>query len=126
MASKITYFAALESAISFLKANDFDPEVVERLETLKAQKATKTNTGTKSKARVENERLAHQLIDAMRAENVTEIRAAWVREHLEGVNTAPKAVAVLNAATDLNLLTKSVVAKTPTRNEFVFTLTESE
>ena len=124
MATKITYFAALSSVIDFLKANDFDSEVVERLETLKAQKATKTNTGTKSKARVENERLAHQLIDTMRAENVTEIRAAWVRENLEGVNTAPKAVAVLNAATDLNLLTKSVVAKSPTRNEFVFTLSE--
>lgn len=126
MATKLTYFAALSSAIDFLKANDYDTEVIERLETLKAQKATKTNTGTKSKARVANEGLAHQLIDTMRAENVTEIRAAWVRENLEGVNTAPKAVAVLNAATDMGLLTKSVVAKTPTRNEFVFTLNASE
>lgn len=122
MASKITYFAALESAINFLKANDFDAEVVERLETLKAQKATKTNAGKKSKARVENEKLAQLLIDTMRAENVAEIRAAWVRENIPGVNTSPKAVAILNAATDLGLLTKSVVEKSPTRREFVFTL----
>lgn len=124
MATKLTYFAALSSAIEFLESNDYDHEVIERLKALKAQKATKSNTTTKSKARVENERLANQLIDAMRAENVTEIRAAWVREQLEGVNTAPKAVAVLNAATDMGLLTKSVVAKSPTRNEFVFTLAE--
>jgi len=122
MATKLTYFAALDSAINFLKANDFDPEVVERLETLKAQKATKAKTGAKSKARVENEKIAQLLIDTMKAENVTEIRAAWVRENVPGVNTSPKAVAVLNAATDLGLLTKSVVEKSPTRREFVFTL----
>lgn len=124
MAAKLTYFAALESAINFLKANDFDTEVVERLEALKAQKATKSNAGKKSKARVENEKLAQLLIDTMRADNVTEIRAAWVRENVPGVNTSPKAVAVLNAATDLKLVTKSVVEKSPTRKEFVFTLAE--
>lgn len=124
MATKLTYFAALESAINFLKANDFDADVVERLEALKAQKATKTNTGKKSKARVENEKLAQLLIDTMRAENVTEIRAAWVRENIPNVNTSPKAVAVLNAATDLGFLKKSVVEKSPTRREFVFTLAE--
>lgn len=124
MAAKLTYFAALESAIAFLKASDFDAEVIERLETLKAQKATKSTAGKKSKARVENEKLAQLLIDTMRAENVTEIRAAWVRENIPNVNTSPKAVAVLNAATDLGLLKKSVVEKSPTRREFVFTLAE--
>lgn len=121
----ITYASALTTIKAFAIEQGFDnAEVIEKIDKLIAQKATKTTSGKKSRARINNEQLANVLVATMREKGVNEIRAAWVRENLDSVNTAPKAVAVLNAATDMGLLTKSTVKKSETRNEFVFTLAE--
>lgn len=121
----ITYASALTTIKAFAIEQGFDnAEVIEKIDKLIAQKATKTTSGKKSRARINNEQLANVLVATMREKGVTEIRAAWVRENLNSVNTAPKAVAVLNAATDMGLLKKSTVKKSETRNEFVFTLSE--
>lgn len=121
----ITYASALTTIKAFAVEQGFDnAEVIEKIDKLIAQKATKTTSGKKSRARINNEQLANVLVATMREKSVNEIRAAWVRENLDSVNTAPKAVAVLNAATDMGLLTKSTVKKSETRNEFVFTLAE--
>lgn len=121
----ITYASALTTIKAFAIEQGFDnEEVIEKIDKLIAQKATKTTSGKKSRARINNEQLANVLVATMREKGVNEIRAAWVRENLDSVNTAPKAVAVLNAATDMGLLTKSTIKKSETRNEFVFTLSE--
>jgi len=125
MATTMTYANALTTIKAFAIDNGFDnKEVIEKIDKLIAQKATKTNNGKKSRARVNNEQLANVLVKLMQDKGVNEIRAAWVRENLDGVSTSPKAVAVLNAATDLGLLHKHTVKKSETRNEFVFTLSE--
>ena len=123
MANTVTYAVALKSAIDFLKSNGYDNEdVIAKLEKLASQKATKSNTGKKSPARAKNEELAQILVQTMRDANVDEIRAAWVRDNVEGINTVPKAVAVLNVANDMGLLITEKRAKSATRNELIYKL----
>ena len=95
MANTVTYFVALDTAIKFLEDNEFDnKEVIDKLVALRKQKATKSVEGKKSAAREKNEELAAEVVRAMRDTEVDEIRAAWVRDNIEGINTVPKAVAV--------------------------------
>jgi len=125
MANKITYASAIATIVEFAKANGFDnKEVIEKMEKLYAQKLSKGNTGKKSAARKANEELAEKVATRMRAMNVDTIRAAWVRDNVDGINTVPKAVAVLNVAVDLGVLQSEAVQKTPTRKELVFHLAE--
>lgn len=123
MANTVTYAVALSSAIDFLKSNGYDNEdVIAKLEKLASQKATKSNTGKKSAARTKNEELAQILVQTMRDAEVDEIRAAWVRDNVEGINTVPKAVAVLNVANDMGLLITEKRAKSATRFELIYKL----
>lgn len=123
MATKVTYAQAIDSIVKFAKDNGYDDiEVLNKMEVLFKQKATKNTTNGKSKARVENERIAQTVADEMRNRGINEIRAAWVKDNIVGVNTVPKAVAVLNAATDAGILKQTVIAKSATRNELVYTL----
>ena len=123
MANNVTYFAALTAAINFMESNDFDnPDVIEKLKALAKQKATKSNTGKKSAAREKNEDFANALANAMRDAEVDEIRAAWVRDNVDGINTVAKAVAVLNVATEMGLVVSEKRAKSATRNELVYKL----
>ena len=123
MANTITYFVALDTAIKFLEDNEFDnKEVIDKLVALRKQKATKSAAGKKSAAREKNEDLAAEVVHAMRDAEVDEIRAAWVRDNIEGINTVPKAVAVLNVANDMGLLITEKRAKSATRNELVYKL----
>ena len=123
MANTVTYFVALDTAIKFLEDNEFDnKEVIDKLVALRKQKATKSVEGKKSAAREKNEELAAEVVRAMRDTEVDEIRAAWVRDNIEGINTVPKAVAVLNVANDMGLLITEKRAKSATRNELVYKL----
>ena len=123
MANSVTYFTALTAAIDFMESNDFDnTEVIDKLKALAKQKATKSNTGKKSATREKNEDFANTLVDAMRNANVDEIRAAWVRDNVDGINTIAKAVAVLNVATEMGLITSEKREKSATRNELVYKL----
>lgn len=121
----ITYAASLTSLKNYAVEHGFnDKAVLAKIDKLIAQKATKSTSGKKTQARIANERLANELVQLMNQKGVKEIRAAWVRENLYGVATGPKAVAILNAATDMGLLNKHTVEKSATRKEFVFTLAE--
>lgn len=123
MANNVTYFTALTAAIDFMESNDFDnTEVIDKLKALAKQKATKSNTGKKSAAREKNEDFANALANAMRDAEVDEIRAAWVRDNVDGINTVAKAVAVLNVATEMGLVVSEKRAKSATRNELVYKL----
>ena len=123
MANNVTYFTALTAAIDFMESHDFDnTDVIEKLKTLAKQKATKGNTGKKSATREKNEDFANALANAMRDAEVDEIRAAWVRDNVDGINTIAKAVAVLNVATDMGLVVTEKRAKSATRNELVYKL----
>ena len=66
MANKMTYVDALTSAIDFLSRNDFDAEVVEKLEACKAsyQKRNASKGERKpSKKQLENEGFKVQILD---------------------------------------------------------------
>jgi len=118
-----TYFSALNTAIGFMESHGYtDADVLKKLAKLRDQKATKAKTGAKSVTRTKNEALAQTLADTMREEGVDEIRAAWVRDNLAEVTTVPKAVAILNVAVDMGLLTSETRAKSATRNELVYKL----
>ena len=122
MASTITYASALNTIIEFATENGFDnQDVMNKLITLRDQKAT-TKKGKKSDARKENEQLAQEVINAMQHHNLTEIRATWVRDNIIGVNSVPKATAVLTVAVDMGLLNKIVVNKSATRNELLYVI----
>lgn len=78
MATKMTYVDALTSAIDFLSRNDFDSEVVEKLEACKAsyQKRNASKGERKpSKKQVENEGYKVQILDFL-MENPNLLRQA--------------------------------------------------
>ena len=59
-----------------------------------------------SKARVENETLAHALADAIPAGEA--VTTKWVTDHVRGVLTTQKAVAVARVGVEMGLLVKEV------------------
>lgn len=123
MANAITYAAALDSIITFATNNGFDnQEVIDKLKTLRSQKETKSKAGQKSQAREDNEKLANTIVEAMIKANVNEVRAAWVKDNVDGINTTPKATAVLKVAIDMGILEKNIVQKSATRSELSYTL----
>lgn len=123
MATSITYVSALSDAILFMETNGFEDEnILAKLRKLRDQKATRSKSGKKSAARTANEQTAQVLVDVMREKGVTEIRAAWVRDNVDGVNTVPKAVAILNVANDMGLLITERRELSATRSELVYKL----
>jgi len=119
-----TYFDALSAAIDFLNDHGFDnEEVIDKLNALRAQKATKAKGNKKSAARVKNEELAHIVADAIRAHG-GEVRASWVRDNVSEIVTTPKAVAVLNVGVELGIIQNRKVEKSATRSELLYSVTE--
>ena len=126
MANTITYATALTTIIDFAKANGFeDADALAKVEKLRDQKATRKGVNGKSDARKANEETAREVADKMRALGIDTIRAAWVRENIANVNTVPKAVAILNAATEEGILVAEKVEKSKTRNELVYHLPQN-
>lgn len=120
-----TYYTALSTILEFAKANGFDnEEVIEKVTRLRDQKATKSKTGQKSKTRRANEVLAKNIVATMHEHGVSEVKAAWVRDNVDGINTPAKAVAVLNAGMDAGIFSTRRVAKSATRSELVYILNE--
>jgi hypothetical protein len=64
-----------------------------------------------SKARRENEILAHALAEAIEAHG-EKVTPKWVTEHVKGILTPQKAVAVAKVAEELELVKKSKEGKT--------------
>ena len=121
MATTTTYAVAIATAIKFMEDNGFDnKEVMDKLRKLHDQKSPKGNKGEKSQARKANEVLAQTIVNVMREKNADGIRVSWVRDNIDGINSPAKAVAVLNVATDMGLLTRETVKKSETRSEFVY------
>lgn len=63
-----------------------------------------------SKTRRDNERLAHEMAAAI-AEHGEKVTPKWVTEHVRGILTPQKAVAVAKVAEELELITKSKEGK---------------
>lgn len=121
MATTTTYAVAIATAIKFMEDNGFDnKDVMDKLRKLHDQKLPKGNKGEKSQARKANEVLAQTIVNVMREKNADGIRVSWVRDNIDGINSPAKAVAVLNVATDMGLLTRETVKKSETRSEFVY------
>lgn len=63
-----------------------------------------------SKARRDNERLAHDMADAIAAKG-ERVTSKWVTEHVRGIMTPQKATAVARVGIDLGLLTREKEGK---------------
>ena len=68
--------------------------------------AKKAAAPTVNKKAVENERLAHEMVNLMIAHADQMVNARFVADHLAGVGSAQKATAVANAAIRLGLVEK--------------------
>lgn len=64
----------------------------------------KSSAPTVNKKALENEQLAHELINLMSAHADAQINAKWIAEHLAGVTTPQKGTAVALAAKRLGLV----------------------
>lgn len=118
----ITYVSALATILNFAKDNGFDNnEVIEKVQKLIDQKSKAKTPSGKSVARKTNEAIADLLIGEMDVKNVTKVDNKWVRDNVEGVNTAAKATAVLNVAVDMGLLERHIKSKNATRNTLYYT-----
>ena len=83
------------------------PEVADVLTKMRASiTKPRVKSDAPSKARVENERLARALADAIPAGG--EVTAKWVTEHVRGVLTTQKAAAVARVGVELGVLRKVV------------------
>lgn len=123
MANTITYAQALTTIRDFATENGFDnKEVLDKVNKLIEQKTKVRANAGKSKAREANEIAAQQVVDIMKEKGLQYIDNKWVRDNIDGVNSAARATAVLNVATDMNLLHRNVIAKSASRNTFTFTL----
>lgn len=118
----ITYVSALTTILDYAKNNGFDNnEVIEKVQKLIEQKTKAKTPSGKSIARKTNEAIADLLIGEMDVKNVTKVDNKWVRDNVEGVNTAAKATAVLNVAVDMGLLERHMEPKSATRNTLYYT-----
>lgn len=123
MATTTTYAVALTTIKDFAINAGFDnDEVIAKIDNLIKQKSKRNAKDGKSAARVKNEDTATNVVDVARAQNVERIDNKWVRENIEGVNSPARATAVLNAAVDLGLIERHIVAKSATRNELYYTI----
>lgn len=61
-----------------------------------------------NKTRAANEQLADAVVDAMRAHADEQVNAKWVSEHVAGITTASKAVAVVKVAIEQGRVEKYV------------------
>lgn len=114
---KMTRKEALENVFGWI-ADGYIPsdeatveEVREVLDKMYAQvtKPRKKAEGP-SKAHRDNERLAHDMADAI-AEKGERVTSKWVTEHVRGIMTPQKATAVARVGIDLGLLTREKEGK---------------
>ena len=68
----------------------------------------KANAPKVNKTRVANEQLVDKVVAAMLANADTEVNAKWLSEHVEGISTASKAVAVVKVGIEMGRLDKYV------------------
>lgn len=128
MATTTTYAVALTTIKDFAINAGFDnTEVIEKINKLIEQKSKSKAKDGKSDARKLNETIANDVVARMVNENVNRIDNKWVRENFPTLpdgknNSAARATAILNAAVDLELIERHIVAKSATRNELYYTI----
>lgn len=121
--NKTTYLSALTTIKQFATDNGFDnADVLAKINALIAQKSPKGKSGEKSPTRKANEKLARNIVAAMKRANADDIEAAWVKNNVDGINSPAKAVAVLNVANDMGLLVCKRVEVSATRSKLVYSL----
>ena len=108
MTKTMTRKEALSTAIAFIE----DAECAEFEETLEvlnkmleqlSKPRSKSDTPSKTTARIANEKLIKQLYDLV---DEKPFNCTFVQEHLTGVLTPQKAAAVMNVGIDLGLFTE--------------------
>lgn len=104
---KMTRVEALNIAIATCDNVEARDVLVKMAEQLK--KPRKKAEGP-SKARRDNERLAQDMADAIKAHG-EKVTPKWVTEHVKGIMTPQKAVAVAKVAEELGLIAKTKEGK---------------
>lgn len=103
MANKgMTRVEALSIAIATCENEEAREVIAKMIEQL--QKPRKKAEGP-SKARRDNERLAHEIADAIAAKG-ERVTSKWVTEHVRGILTPQKATAVAKVGIELGILTR--------------------
>ncbi len=105
---KMTRVEALSIALETVENTEAREVLAKMVEQL--SKPRKKAEGP-SKVRRDNERLAHEMADAI-AEHGEKVTPKWVTEHVRGILTPQKAVAVAKVAEELGLITKGKEGKT--------------
>ena len=104
---KMTRVEALNIAIATCENEDACAILTKMVEQM--QKPRKKAEGP-SKARRDNERLAHEVADAIAAKG-ERVTSKWVTEHVRGILTPQKATAVAKVGIELGLLTREKEGK---------------
>lgn len=104
---KMTRVEALNIALETVENTEAREVLTKMVEQLK--KPHKKAEGP-SKARRDNERLAHDMAEAI-ATHGEKVTPKWVTEHVKGIMTPQKAVAVAKVAEELGLIAKTKEGK---------------
>lgn len=113
MTKTMTRKEALSTAITFIEdaeCADFEEtlEVLNKMLEQLSKPRTKSDTPSKTKARISNEALAKELFEKV---DETPFNCTFIQEKLKGVMTPQKAVAVMNAGIDLGLFAEGMNGK---------------
>lgn len=104
---KMTRVEALNIALETVENTEAREVLTKMVEQL--SKPRKKAEGP-SKARRDNERLAHDMAEAITAHG-EKVTPKWVTEHVKGIMTPQKAVAVAKVAEELGLIAKTKEGK---------------
>lgn len=102
MAIKTNY--TRKQFLTDMLACELTPEQRECAEKWLAALDKKSNAPRVNKTRAANEELAKAAVAAMAAHADANVNAAWLRDHVAGIGSAQKAVAVMNVAVEMGMV----------------------
>lgn len=106
----VTRANALAAAIARFEANEPEREILEKM--LAQVTKPRKKTDAPSKTRLDNERLAREVANAFIANGNEWQGSKWISEHVRGILTTQKAVAVCRVGMELGLINRYQEGKT--------------
>ena len=103
--NEMTRAIALQNAIALFPDDAPEREVLGKM--LQTITKPRKKSDAPSKARVENEKLARDMHDAIQR-NGSPVNAKWITEHVRGIMTTQKAAAVARVGVELGIINKLV------------------
>lgn len=103
--NSMTRAEALQNAIALFPSDAPEVEVLDKM--IQSITKPRKKSDAPSKARVENEKLAQDMRDAIQR-NGSPVNAKWITEHVRGIMTTQKAAAVARVGVELGIINKIV------------------